>query len=66
VVLAGHGDVWPRIVENVKNLDVWGCRIRVLNQSGQIILLIGVESACRSSWRPVGSPSAGPGFVELF
>ncbi|MGO4870720.1 MAG: hypothetical protein ACLPGW_08935 [Roseiarcus sp.] len=38
---------WPRIAELAKAIDEPGCRIRVTNEAGEIVILVGVASARR-------------------
>ena len=45
VALANSKAAWPRIVRIARMLDLPGCRIRVREQSGETIILIGVAAA---------------------
>ena len=47
VLLRSSRAAWPRIAELAKKADASGCRIRVTNQSGEIVILVGVASARR-------------------
>lgn len=38
---------WPKIIDMAKTLDLPGCRIRVREQSGGTIILIGAAAARR-------------------
>jgi hypothetical protein len=38
---------WPKIVKIAKSIKLPGCRIRVREQSGEMIILIGVAVAMR-------------------
>jgi hypothetical protein len=44
VGLPDSRDAWPMIAELAERIEVPGCRIRVTDQSGQIIILIGVAA----------------------
>jgi hypothetical protein len=43
----GPGDFWPRIVELAKTHAAPGRRIRVMDQSGAVVMLVGVATALR-------------------
>ena len=45
VELPGPGAIWLRVSELAQNAFASGCRIRVTNQTGEIVLLIGVAAA---------------------
>jgi hypothetical protein len=47
VVLRSARAAWPRIAALAKTIDAPGCRIRVTDQSGGIVILVGVASARR-------------------
>ena len=47
VALASSRAAWPRIVRMARKLDLPGCRIRVREQSGETVILIGVTAARR-------------------
>jgi hypothetical protein len=47
VALRSTKAAWPRIAELAKNVDAPGCRIRVMNQSGEMVILVGVASVRR-------------------
>lgn len=40
---------WPKIIKLAKSVDMPGCRIRVKEQSGETIILVGVAAALRYS-----------------
>ena len=47
VALDNSRAAWPRIVRMARKLDLPGCRIRVREQSGETVILIGVAAARR-------------------
>ena len=47
VALRSTRTAWPRIAELAKNAAAPGCRIRVTNQSGEIVILVGVALKSR-------------------
>ena len=40
--------VWPQVAELAKQVYEPGCRIRVTNRSGEMVILVGVAAARRS------------------
>ena len=40
--------LWPRVVELAGKFDEPGCRIRVTNEAGHVVILIGATAACQS------------------
>ena len=40
---------WPKIMKLAKSVNLPGCRIRVKEQSGETIILVGVAAALRYS-----------------
>jgi hypothetical protein len=44
VALRNSRAAWPRIAELARNVDVPGCRIRVTDQFGRIVIFIGVAA----------------------
>ena len=40
---------WPKIIEVAKSVNMPGCRIRVKEQSGETIILVGISAALRYS-----------------
>jgi hypothetical protein len=44
----GPRAMWQRVAELAKSVGAPGCRIKVKDQSGQIVLLIGVSAVLRS------------------
>lgn len=47
VALADSRAAWPKIIGMAKTLDAPGCRIRVREQQGDTIILIGATAARR-------------------
>ena len=47
VVLRSTRAAWPQIAALAKSIDAPGCRIQVTDQSGEIVILVGVASARR-------------------
>jgi hypothetical protein len=47
VALRSMRSAWPRIAELAKNVAGPGCRIRVTNHSGEMVILVGAASARR-------------------
>ncbi len=45
VALRNLRAAWPRVVELASNVDEPGCRIRVVNEAGEVVILVGVASA---------------------
>jgi hypothetical protein len=45
VALRNVRAAWPRVVELVSSVDQPGCRIRVTNEAGEVVILVGVVSA---------------------
>jgi hypothetical protein len=46
-IIQGSKALWPRIMELAKTYDP-GCRIRVTDQSGEMVMLVGVTTARRT------------------
>ncbi len=47
VALDSSRAAWPKIINMAKTLNAPGCRIRVREQTGETIILIGVAAARR-------------------
>lgn len=47
VALNDSRAAWPKVVRIAKALTAPGCRIRVREQQGNTIILIGAKAACR-------------------
>ena len=47
VALPDPRAAWPRVAELAKNVDEPGCRIRVTNEAGEVLVLVGVAAARR-------------------
>jgi hypothetical protein len=47
VALHSSKAAWPRIAKLAKTIDAPRCRIRVVDQSGETIILLGVATARR-------------------
>jgi hypothetical protein len=45
VALRSLQAAWPRIAELARSVDEPGCRIRVTDEAGEIVILVGVASA---------------------
>jgi hypothetical protein len=39
---------WPRVVALAQNVDEPGCRIRVSNEAGDVVILVGIDTDRRS------------------
>ena len=50
VWLSNSGDAWPKVAELAEKFNARGCRIRVTDQSGETVILIGA-SGVRSTLR---------------
>lgn len=48
VALSSMAAAWPRIDEMTKNIDEPGCRIRVTDKFGRLVILVGVATARKS------------------
>lgn len=48
--IAVHGPraAWSRVVELAKSVDQPGCRIRVTDEAGDVVILVGIDIARRS------------------
>jgi hypothetical protein len=57
IMLRNTRAAWPKIAELAKTVHTPGCFIRVKDQSGDTVILIGVASA-RRSFNPVVDPCA--------
>lgn len=49
VLLSGPKAAWPKIIRLAKSLNLPGCRIRVKEQTGETIILLGITAALRYS-----------------
>ena len=49
VLLDSPKAAWPKIIRLAKSLNLPGCRIRVKEQTGETIILVGIAAALRYS-----------------
>ena len=47
VVLPDPSAAWSRVAELAMNVEEPGCRIRVTNEAGEVIVLVGIAAARR-------------------
>lgn len=59
VALEDPRAAWPRVAELAKNFDEPGCRIRVTNAAGEVVVLVGVAAARFSERAASASKKAG-------
>jgi hypothetical protein len=45
IALPDPSAAWSRVAELAKNVDEPGCRIRVTNEAGDVVVLVGIAAA---------------------
>jgi hypothetical protein len=59
VALPDQSAAWPRIADLAKNVAEPGCRIRVTNQTREVVIVIGIAAAlCTATLISSGVPNA--------